>query len=536
LNLARFSPDGGLIAFVETMTADRHGESGSHRLVVASTNQKSALFTKPLEGAPSALGFAPDGATVYAGIPADAGNATTRTSTLHRWDVKTGKEAELVRGVGTVLALTAEPARSLERIEPGLVHVREMTGDAQSPTPIAIQAGLRGAELFPDGQHVATFAQGEVVHIWSLAQPLPRDGNLVFLTTCAGRLSVTPDGERIVSFGADGGVVHHLSTKQNTWINQRDAMGQSAALSPDGSRLVVIDNRGRGGGQIDLIRLRDGARERVEPISETVSKVDRGSSTRGSDFVAAIMAAKVGKDGQNLYLCQDRTTTGLGGQTANPWLIVHGKETRAIETPGACVAAAFSPAGDLLSVLARVPKSPPPEPAPRAKAARAPAKNPALMPRRPQVSAQAEHILLVYSVADGKIVQRTAIGVVGEVRSLGFSRDGSRVELNWRSNSGRAGPTAGYSYAAIDAKSGREIVRRSGLSRAPIILSPDGRLLARGDNNAIVLEDLSGTTQPTRFDLRSGLLGLAFSPDARWLYSSSQDFAIRRWETPRTTP
>jgi WD40 repeat protein len=299
--------------------------------------------------------------------------------------------------------------------------------------------------------------------------------------------------------------------------------------------LVVIDNRGREGGHIELIGIGDGVRERVEPISESVLKVDRGS-TRGPSFVAAIMAAGVGKDGQNLYLCQDRTTTGLAGQTENPWLIVHGKETRTIESPGACVAAAFSPAGDLLSVLARVPKSPPPEVAFKTKAARAPAKNRAPMPRRPAASAQADHVLLVYSVADGKIVQRTAIGVVGEVRSLGFSLDGSRVELNWQSNSGRAGPAAGYSYAAIDAKSGREIVRRSGLSRAPIILSPDGRLLARGDNNAIILEDLSGKAQPNRFDLRSGLLGLAFSPDARWLYSSSQDFAIRRWEVPRTAP
>jgi WD40 repeat protein len=132
------------------------------------------------------------------------------------------------------------------------------------------------------------------------------------------------------------------------------------------------------------------------------------------------------------------------------------------------------------------------------------------------------------------VISRAPIGFVGQVESLCFSADGSRVELDWQSNGGRAGGPVSFSFLAIDAKTAREIIRRAGLKRASLVLSSDARSLARvADASAVVVDDLAKNAVLTRLEGASDVVGMAFSPDGQWLFTTSQDFTVRRWPIPK---
>ncbi len=93
----------------------------------------------------------------------------------------------------------------------------------------------------------------------------------------------------------------------------------------------------------------------------------------------------------------------------------------------------------------------------------------------------------------------------------------ARVEIAWTD------------FAVIDLESGRKITRVSS-QFSMLALSPDGRILAHGDDDVTLVEFATGKEIGTIPGQQTGISSLAFSPDGRTLTTGGNDTTALVWD------
>ena len=138
--------------------------------------------------------------------------------------------------------------------------------------------------------------------------------------------------------------------------------------------------------------------------------------------------------------------------------------------------------------------------------------------------------VVVLSTSDGKLVSRIPCGSDGVI-SLRFTVAEDALLLQQRV-AGKTAAERGFSLAAFDPRSGRELYRRTGLATTFLAISDDGALLASPVDGAIVIETPATKTELGRIAFDDGpMQPVAFLAAGTRLITTGANGAIRLWDS-----
>jgi WD40 repeat protein len=251
---ARFSPDGSRIVTASnfTGTVRRGGEKtevtiGLATIWDAASGNKIAVLEENNRVVWSA-DFSPDGSRIV---------ITLSDGTARFWDVASGNETPVILGdVGRILSAAFSPdgSRIVITVNDGTTRFWDVAGGKNNKVGVlrGHENEVNSAVFSPDGSRIVTASGDGTARIWDA-----QDGKEVLILRTRGARSVafSPDGSRIVTASGDGIAriwdaasgkgIAHLRNEQRLPVFIVDPNSlNSAAFSPDGSRVVTASNDG----------------------------------------------------------------------------------------------------------------------------------------------------------------------------------------------------------------------------------------------------------------------------------------------------
>jgi WD40 repeat protein/serine/threonine protein kinase len=433
---ARFSPDG---THLVTASDDR-----TARTWESATGRPLLVLTGHAGGVSSAV-FSPDGRRVLTA-------AADRTARV--WDAVTGKELLVLRGHTDMVRVAAYGLDGRRVVTTSADHTGR-AWDAETGKEMASAAEVeerKAPEVSADGRRWLTYRSftGTTVRLWDLET----GKELLTLRVPGGHLqsaALSPDGDRIVTAAEDGAVRVWEAATGKELPGFRPLQGVSSAVfSPDGRQLLTTEN--------DSARLLDAATGRE--LSTVFARAGRVLSVAFAPGGRRVLATFM-RDTVSIWDLAARTETVT--EQGHAWQIL---------------SAAFSPDG------------------------------------RRFVSASSDRTARVWETATGKAVA-VVVGHEGPVYTAVFSPDGQRV----------ATLSDDHTARVWEAATGKEVAVLKGHTDKVrlVTFSPDGRrLLTVGMDPVPRVWDAA--TGRELFALRGHEASVAvalFSPDGRHIFTGA---------------
>ena len=231
LQRVEFSRDGGRMALV-----------GSQSIQIRDAARFDTLVVQELPRGCLAE-FSPDGRWL----------ALANDHEVNLWDVNSGHQLPhpfpiRLRGSIRLLRFDASGYRLLLVDEGGAWEtLYTVDGTPHGPPHRTLQAGIRQAQISPDGRLVAFGDQSGMIRVWSVHSGQPVTPPLQLLDAVIS-LSWSPDGSRIATLSAKGllTVWDLAGLIPDRLLSRDDARPiRSVRFSPDGSRLLTTNDQNR---------------------------------------------------------------------------------------------------------------------------------------------------------------------------------------------------------------------------------------------------------------------------------------------------
>ena len=494
INSVAFSPD------------DQHVVSGSAdntvRIWEAATGKEVARMAHGTEV--KAVAFSPDGRYIVSG-----GGFAVRI-----WEAATGKEVARITHDGPVTSVVF--TRDSQYVVSGsgtfgyegLVLVSEVTsgkgGSRLTNTDNGIE-GVLSLAVSPDGKYVILGNEDDIARIWELKTGkevvhMIHDDDVL-------TVSFSPDGKYAVSGSRDGMIIVWAITTGNevAHIAHGDRVN-SVAFSCDGKYVVS-------GGEDRSLRVWEATsgKEIHRMLHDAaVNSVDincdgKYIASGSGDGSVRVWEASTGKEiarmthgvfvtsvdfsADGKFLVSGGCDKGEFSEdctlaTARVWEIATGKEIARTVHNANVFSVAFSPAGRYI------------------------------------VSGGSSETVHILDVATGKEI--THVLPNGPVMSVGFSWDGKYVVAR----------LAGGIMFVWEAISGNEVGHlelHDTSYQAAVAFSPDGRFIASGAREYILVWEVSSGNEYARINTGSWVNSIAWNGDGRYIVSGSDDGMARIW-------
>jgi WD40 repeat protein/transcriptional regulator with XRE-family HTH domain len=491
-----FSPDGGKLASASLDAKTRIWDRAANTATVLSTAASVVDRFSPdggnefAESLTQTLAFSPDGRQL----------ATARTSdnVAHVWDVQTGAELMRLEHDGVVLAVAFSPdghyiatgsADGSSRIwsREG-VQVGRTTTDRSSPTfTVAFS---------PDSRYLATggfsFA-AQVVNV-----PQAKDIIQLPLDDSAQSLAWSPDGTAVAAASNDG--TARIWAMNDGHEISRMPMGfdnviYQVEFSPDGTQVATASS--------------DGVVRTWQPT--------KSWQDVGLNHADGVIAVAFSADGR--YLASS------AGTSAYIWDAHTGAQLQRLQHPALAWALNFSPDGRYLATssfdgYARIWDVTTGQEVNRF------------------LHGERERVYGVRFSVDGRLL--ATAGLKGGVKVWNIATGALTMQVMHESAAGylRFTPDGKYLVSGSvdhtarvwDLASGTEVRRMTADSPLyELDISPDGRLLAGGDDHDARVWDLATGTRLLLLPHPTGVNGVAFSADGKYLATAAKDGVARVW-------
>jgi WD40 repeat protein len=461
-----------------------------------------------------ALVFSPDGKTVAA--------TSSDTKSTRLYDVTTGREVGRVAVEAQDGALAYSPRGRLVAVgtRGGDVSLWDVTEGKERRRLKGHKNAVGSVAFSPDGRLLASASGFEPIRLWD-----PDKGEEL------RRLQTRPDGLKWLAFSPDGktlaGVGYRvylwdLATGKETPASASVPQGHLAAqFLPDGRTLISWGGWYGGNGEGNVIRFLDGLTGR-EIRKLGLDKLVLSLALSADARTLAVRVFDPAKVHETAISVRDAAT---------------GKELWRV--PGQSWGALFLPGGRLLTgEYAR----------PELHVWRAATGEEVGMLTRSEARNGIYHLaaspdgsvvasqdagggaIVLSDLATGK--EFRAVSVASRWASFTFSPDGRVLAVN--GGLPREGWVEWDEVRLLDVATGKEarILGRQRLPFGALAFSPDGRTLATGDRNGLVVlwEVATGHARRRLAGHRSGVQSLSFTPDGRLLASGSADLTALVWD------
>jgi RNA polymerase sigma factor (sigma-70 family) len=517
-----FAPDGKTVAAVTGQTLIRLWDVATWqeiRQLVGETHWINALV------------FLPDGKTLVSG----GGN----TSTLRWWDVGTGREIRQKKADGFQELALSRDGKRLATLESRVLYLwNATTGEQVSRTVLSKDYGSWCMCFSPDGEILACSDMGG----HSSRSPAPYQ--TIFFSATTGKELRRWDEERYITrlaFSPDGKVLAQAAAGV---IRLRDVTTSKPILEVLGLPSYVMSVRFAADGKRLLASCQGGQTGSWDPLTGEQLSLLKGppEGFAGHADTAMLLVTTLSADGRKAALVDRRGVLHVWDPaTAKVWCRIN-------EPPVATAQADFSPDGNILvvkhvddvsrlwdaltgklqSCLTRFDEGISGPPHAFSPDGRILATTLTAMKNRA--------VIRLWETATGKELGRLTWEDGSAPDSLMFAADGKHLVV----------AHCDHHYQMIEVKEKDIGLRLWDLAtqrelqrfKAPVdvfshtvVISPDGKTLAAGARDTVLLWELASGKERGRFPgHRERVMSLAFSPNGRLLASGSLDYTALVWD------